>query len=50
MIRIDDNSSNFEATFNIEFENFEKINLLRGALNKNSQNVQLTIIDNSNLI
>ena len=50
MIRIDDSSSNFEATFNIEFENFEQINLLRESLNTNSQNLELTIIDNSNLI
>jgi len=50
MIRIDDSSSNFEATFNIEFENFKQINLLRESLNTNFQNLELTIIDNSNLI
>lgn len=50
MIRLDENNTMYEATFNIEFENYHQLNSLREILNKNFEKINLTIVDNSSLI
>lgn len=49
LIRLDENKNKYEATFDVEFEDFENINNLRESFNQSFENINLTIIDNSNL-
>jgi hypothetical protein len=50
LIRVDESENQIEAHFNVKFEGLDKLNLFRASLFNLNKKINLTILDNNNVI